>query len=207
MSLDPTALESELRQLQPAALGESLLARLDACAGDSWVELDPAELAFEKLLRGISPSQLPAGLTATLEAALAGVRFPNEEKIVPFPKSETTTPRHSRGWWSAAAAVAITGAITAFLVPMNHDKGIVAASPPKSGLAPLPSNNKLIPAGFNRGLSEASDEGVIWQNNNRPHRVLKVVYRDRVTLKDAQGATYQVEQPRVEYILVPAKTD
>ena len=30
---------------------------------------------------------------------------------------------------------------------------------------------------------------------------------DLVTLKDAAGRTYQVEQPRVEYILVPAQTD
>jgi hypothetical protein len=28
-----------------------------------------------------------------------------------------------------------------------------------------------------------------------------------VTLKDANGRTVQVEQPRVEYMLVPAKTD
>jgi hypothetical protein len=28
-----------------------------------------------------------------------------------------------------------------------------------------------------------------------------------VTLKDPSGRTYQVEQPRVEYIFVPAKTD
>jgi hypothetical protein len=65
----------------------------------------------------------------------------------------------------------------------------------------------LVPAGFDRGLSEASDEGVVWQSANRPHRVLKVVYQERVTLKDSAGRTYQVEQPRVEYILVPAKTD
>jgi hypothetical protein len=34
-----------------------------------------------------------------------------------------------------------------------------------------------------------------------------VVYKDLVTLKDASGRTVQVEQPRVEYMLVPAKTD
>ncbi|MCX6866861.1 MAG: hypothetical protein NTV46_11725, partial [Verrucomicrobia bacterium] len=65
----------------------------------------------------------------------------------------------------------------------------------------------LIPAGITRGLSEARDEGVIWQANDQPHRVLKIIYMDRVTLKDTTGQTYQVDQPRVEYILVPAKTD
>ena len=45
------------------------------------------------------------------------------------------------------------------------------------------------------------------QSNQQPQRVLKVVYMDRVTLKDSAGRTYQVEQPRVEYILVPATAD
>lgn len=208
MSLDPSNLESDLRGLRPAALDEALLARLEACAGDTWTALDPAELAFEKRLAAVAPGKLPAALTASLEAALAGVRFPNDEKIVPFPRQETTTPRHKRGWRSAAAAVALTGAITAFMVPMNHDKGPVAGSPPAS--RPVPSaaaGDKLTPAGFNRGLSEASDEGVIWQPNNQPQRVLKMVYMDRVTLRDPSGRTIEVEQPRVEYILVPAQTD
>lgn len=208
MPLEPSTIESELHNLRPAALDESLLARLDACAGNTWTDLDPAELAFEKRLRGVAPAELPAGLTSSLEAVLAGVRFPNVDKIVSFPKRETVAPRHNRGWWSAAAAVALTGAITAFLVPMNHRQAPVAGDAPKTRPAPSQTNNdKLIPAGFGSGLSEASEEGVIWQNNNRPHRVVKVVYMDRVTLKDANGATYQVEQPRVEYILVPAKTD
>ena len=40
----------------------------------------------------------------------------------------------------------------------------------------------------------------VWQADDDTVRILR-------TLKDANGATYQVEQPRVEYILVPAKTD
>jgi hypothetical protein len=37
--------------------------------------------------------------------------------------------------------------------------------------------------------------------------VLKFTYQDCATLRDDKGRTYQVEQPRVEYLLVPAKTD
>jgi hypothetical protein len=73
--------------------------------------------------------------------------------------------------------------------------------------AAAPASGELIPAGFNSGLSEAVDQGVIWQPDQQPHRVLKVVYKDCVTLKDANGGTYQVERPRVEYILVPADTN
>ena len=207
--MDPNNLESDLRQLQPAALDDSLLDRLDACADGTWTDLDPAEIAFEKQLRGISPAGLPPALTASLEAALTGIPFPKVEKIVPFPKRDAAEPRRNRGWWSAAAVVALSGALAALLVPVSHDKGTTAAVPPQHTPAPAAGqgDDRLIPAGFNSGVSEASNKGVIWQDNNHAHRVLKVVYTDRVTLKDANGATYQVEQPRVEYILVPAKAD
>ena len=69
------------------------------------------------------------------------------------------------------------------------------------------AHGNFIPAGFNRGLSEVHDEGVVWKSNSQPHSVVRVVYKDLVTLKDASGRTVQVEQPRVEYMLVPAKTD
>jgi hypothetical protein len=105
--------------------------------------------------------------------------------------------------------VAISGAVTALLLPTTHHNTTkLAATPPKSAVTrPAPSPAELIPADFKRGLSETRDEGVIWQANDQPHRVLKVVYLELVTLKDAAGRTYQVEQPRVEYILVPAKTN
>lgn len=208
MSLDPTSLDSDLRRLSPAALDERLLERLDACTEGNWTELSPAELAFEKELRGYAPAALPAVLMDSLAAALSDVRFPNEEKIVRFPHKQAVAPRRNRGWWSAAAAVALTGAITALMVPVKHEPGPVAAVPQEPEITrPATAGSPLIPAGFKRGLSEASDQGVIWQPDHQPHRVLKVVYQDRVTLKDAAGATYQVEQPRVEYILVPARTD
>ena len=64
-----------------------------------------------------------------------------------------------------------------------------------------------MPADFRHSLAETRDEGLIWQSNQQPHRMLKFVYMDSVTLKDSAGRTYQVEQPRVEYILVPANPD
>jgi hypothetical protein len=33
------------------------------------------------------------------------------------------------------------------------------------------------------------------------------VYRDTMTLRDANGCTCEIEQPRVEYLLAPAKAD
>ena len=208
MSSDLSSLESDLRQLRAAALDESLLARLDACAADHWTALTPAETTFERHLQGIPPAALPASLMASLESTLGAVPFPGEKNIVRFPKHGTAAPASNRNWWGAAAAVALIGAATALLIPQQA----TPSAPPSAKLEnhetkPADSIPQLIPAGFKRGLSEARDEGVIWQSNDRPHRVLKVVYQEEVTLKDGNGRTYQVQQPRVEYILVPAKND
>ena len=205
MSSDPSSIESDLQRLNPVTLDQRLLTRLDACASDTWTELDPADLKFEQLLRSNSPAMLPASLMDSLVAATCDVPFPGTDQIISFPQPAT---RHHRSWWSAAAVVALSGAITALLLPtsLNSNK-LAASSPPKHGTAPAPGSHKLVPASFNRGLTEAHDEGVVWQSNDQPHRVLKVVYTDRATLKDQTGRTYQVEQPRVEYILVPAHTD
>lgn len=208
MSSDSSSIETDLRQLAAAPLDEALLARLEACAEGTWTRLDPMELEFEQRLRGIAPARLPDSLMASLEAAVSGVPFAREApKIVSFPERDAKTKRQPRAWWSAAAAVAFFGAIAGWMVPAaKPDKTVAAAQPSAPSVKSAPVTG-LVPAGFNRGLQEASDEGVIWQSSKQPHRVLKVVYQDRVTLKDASGHTYQVERPRVEYIIVPAKTD
>ena len=154
------------------------------------------------------PAPLPPALIASLDASLRGIPFPGDDNIVPFPRPVATAPRPHRAWWSAAAVVALTGAITALLIPVNHAPAQHRRkSPPPRTSQPANPTDNLIPAGIQPPPSETRDEGVIWQSNHQPHRVLKVVYRDQVTLKDAAGRTYQVEQPRVEYILIPAKTD
>jgi hypothetical protein len=208
MSFDSSSTEDDLRQLRAAELDEALLARLEACAEGTWTRLDPVELEFEQRLRGIAPARISSSLMASLEAAVSDVPFAKEAaKIVRFPEREAKVSRQSRAWWSAAAAVALFGGLAGSLVPFGKtDKSFANAHSSAPSIRSAPSS-QLIPAGFNRGLKEASDEGVIWQSSQQPHRVLKVVYQDRVTLKDASGKTYQVEQPRVEYILVPAKTN
>lgn len=208
MSFDPTPIEAELRSIRPAGLDATLLDRLDACTNESWAELSPTEDRQEQQLRTIAPTQLSPALMASLEAALREVPFSQAETIIAFPVKKPNAPPSRRAWWGAAAAVALTGAITALLIPINPGSNQLAGTSPKNPITPpSPTTSELIPAGFNRGLSEASDEGVIWQSNQPPHRVLKMVYKEQVTLKDANGRIYQMEQPKVEYILVPTKTD
>src|SRR5690606_14783208 len=141
----------------------------------------------------------------------ADVRFPMDDKIVLFPKTAPLSKpatKSRRPMWAAAAAVALVGAISALMLPANPPAREVARQQP----APAPSratpssDSNFRPAGFNTE-ADTEDVGVSWHPSGQPHRVLRLTYRDKVTLKDAEGRTIEVEQPRIEYILVPEKLD
>ena len=207
MNSDPSAIEAQLRELRAVPLDDAFLARLEDAAEGSLTALSPAQERLEAQLRGISPALLSADFLASLEAAVTGVPFPGEVKIVPFPRSRPaveSAPR-KRPIWAAAAAVALIGAVSALWMPA--EKTEVQVTQTSAPNVPLGAVSNLVPASYNRGVSEVHDEGVVWKSNTQPHNLVRVVYKDRITLKDDKGRTYQVEQPRVEYLLVPAKTD
>lgn len=209
MTPDSPDLENELRHLSPAGLDEDFIARLEASAEGTLLELSPAELRFEMSLRENLPTKLPQEFLATLEGIVREVPFPIDEKILLFPKSSPVSNNRGRHrMWSAAAAVAIMGALSALLIPARKAPVPVAAqSSPAAPAPPSGDSRNFVPASFNRGLSEVHDEGVIWKSNNQPQTLVRVVYKDQITLTDSNGRTVLVEQPRVEYMLVPARTD
>lgn len=207
---DLATLEADLGHFCPAALDEKLMQRLEACAEGILEKLDSDEIQFEKILHRSRPAGLDADFLARLESVVHEVPFAVDEKIVLFPKAAVPQARHGRRpVWSAAAAVAAIGAVSAFLVPAgNKPDGMVRqgnTTPPAARLAaPFPN---FAPASFNRGVSEVRDEGIVWESKNQPLTRVRVVYMDQITLKDAEGRTVVVEQPRVEYMMLPAKTD
>lgn len=209
MNHDPSTVEEELRKLQAAPLDEALLARLEESADGRWTQLTHEEIRFESLLRQQSPAKLPADFLASLESITTGVHFPVNEKVILFPNGSTVVKkRRDRPMWAAAAAVAFIGALSAWLVPTTGTpKPQSQASNRITPPAVAAEAESFVPTRFNRGLSEVHDEGVVWKSNNEPHRVVRVVYTEHVTLKDASGRTVEVEQPRVKYMLVPDKTD
>ena len=217
MSSELSSLESELADLRPRGLDPALLDRLEACTQGSWNLTSQAERHHESRLAAESPSPVPPRLMARLESVVAGTPFPTERKIVLFPRRETSAipPTHAdttgRPWLAAAAAVALLGGLAAWFVPVTSRQNPLAdaTAPPTAVPAQPPSTpvRELVPAGFRRGLSEASDEGVVVRSADEAHRVLKLVYTDHVTLQDLHGRTVEVEQPRVEYILVPTRVD
>ncbi|MES2923107.1 MAG: hypothetical protein V4819_16240 [Verrucomicrobiota bacterium] len=209
MTLDPTSLEAQLRELQAAALDDALLLRLEAAADGTLTQPSQEEIRFEALLRRTSPARLSPDFLAQLEVVVHEVPFAVNEKIVMFPKANTATHTHrKRPVWGAAAAVALIGAASALMIPAGKaPEKIVRQGAPVSPPATRTTNSNFAPASFNRGVSEVHDEGVVWKSNTQPHSLVRVVYKDNITLKDKEGRTFQIEQPRVEYMLVPAKSN
>ena len=216
MSRIPTITEQELGNLQPKGLDEDFLARLTACAEGTQLELSEDELAFETRLRAIRPRTIPSALQSSLLDALGDTPFSVDEKIVLFNKSSSATvvAGNKRSAFryhvAAAAAVALLGALAAFMVPAEtrNDPKTATGNATGSFPAPLaPAPELVAPAFFNPNASETRDEGVIWQGKNQPHRVLRRTYMDQVLSKDADGKSIIELRPRVEYVIIPEKID
>ena len=206
MNSDHSSLEADLRQLQAAALDPALLARLESAADGSLTRLSPEEIRFESHLRQILPLALTANFMARLESVVRDTPSTGADVIVPFPKAPVT--RRSRPWWASAAAVALIGAASALLIPAGKSpEPLARRSSPVSQPVTRAAGGNLVPAAFDRGVSEVHDAGIVWQTDTQPKSVVRVIYKDKMTLKDDRGRTFQVEQPRVEYLLVPARTD
>jgi hypothetical protein len=217
-SSDSKELEQALRGLSPLTLEEDFLSHLEAAAEGTLTTLTTADLRFEESLRATyKPQALDTDFMSRLEGVVSDIAFPVDEKIVLFPKTAPLAKpakpaSRQRPMWAAAAAVAFIGAATALFLPDQKAavSPVVSNDPPKQS-APVAAvsnpNSHFVPAGFNRGLGDATDEGVLWHDPSKPHRVVRVTYLDRVTFKNAEGKTVEAVQPRTEYILVPEKMD
>ena len=206
MTPDQRSLEAELRDLQAAAFDDAFLTRLEAAAEGTLIMLSPQEVHFEKILRQNRPAHLTPEFMADLERIVSKTAFAINDKIVAFPTSFTKPQARRQGsMWAAAAAVALIGAATALLLPRAENLERRPTRVASNIIQPVAGN--FIPASYNRNLQEVHDEGVIWKSKNQPQSLIRVVYIDHVILKDAQGRTFQFDQPRVKYMLVPEKTD
>jgi hypothetical protein len=214
ISSDSKELEKALRDLGPATLDHDFLERLEAAVDDQLIVLSANEVRFGNELSTRRPAALSAGFMKQMERIVADVPFPVDEKIVLFPKTAPLRPATRKGnrpMWAAAAAVALIGAASALLMPnrATTPSGRIAQNTPSTSVQSPTSraSSSYTPYVMNTGFSDAKDEGVTWHQSGIPHRVLKVTYVDKVTLKNTEGKTIIVEQPRTEYIFVPEKVD
>jgi hypothetical protein len=214
MSKIPTIAEQKLADLQPNKLDEDFMSRLLASTDGSLTELTDAERQFETSLCKFSPPKLSSSFDSTLIDILNNTPFHVDEKIVLFHKSTSrasAAPSKFRRFnIAAAAAVALLGSLAAWITPTPNKETVVIV-PERIIQQPSPittqTPSSFAPAGFNRSLSGTRDEGVIWNPSNRPHRVMRFTYMERVTMKNEKGELIQVEQPRVEYVVIPEKLD
>jgi hypothetical protein len=214
MSLIPTITEQHLRNLNPAGLDGDFLARLTASAEGTLTNLLEDEAAFENQLRAIAPRTIPASLHASLLVTLGDSPFAVDDKILLFNKPTAGSCATGKGRntfrfnLAAAAAVALLGAIAAFMVPTEtaQEQSVDTGDAPESFSAPFAPVPSLV-APINRNLSDTRDEGVVWRGKNQPHRVLRLTYMDQVTVLDADGNPVTEQRPRVEYIIIPEKID
>lgn len=201
MTDDIQPLENQLQTLRPAAPEEAFAARLAAIARPA-----APDAAMEDFLRGLRPAAVESAL---MDAILARTSA-RPATVIPFAAAKRSWSRLAL---PVAAAVALLGAATALFVPTGRTGGgapVAVQQTPRSATPvapPFAHNGALQPAGFNSKLDKARDEGVIWRQPNRPHRVLRATYLDHATFVDAQGRTIVVEQPRTEYFLIPETID
>lgn len=208
MNQDPPPLDSALRELQCSSLDHALLDRLEGAAEGNWTELTREELQFEAFLRQTKPTAIGPDFLSRLETTTRGTHFIIDEKIVLFPKDShgTSTPK-KYSTWAAAAAVALIGAASALMLPSRGPGNATSRNATGSPSIATPLSPNFVPAGFNRGLSEVHDEGIVWKQNKQPQRLVRVVYMEKMTYKDASGRIVEVEQPKAHYVLLPEKTD
>ena len=198
MNRDDATLEEALRQCGPSRLDDRVTARMLMALDGASAPVDAVDRGFEATIAGRQPSRLPDALMDRV-AALAGpdiVAMPGPKRVIAFRR------------FAAAAAIAMVGAAAALLAPIGGEAPQVADTPPP----PAPRADStvdaraFVPASHQRGLSDARDEGIVWKDNTA-HRILRIVYTDIITLRNEAGEVVEVEQPRVEYILVPKKVD
>lgn len=209
----PTIFEQELRNQAPTRFDGAFLDRLTACAEGSLADMPKEDVEFAAIISSIKPRAISSALNSSLMNTIGETPFAVDEKIVMFnrqAKPGIARPRIFRHFnIAAAAAVALLGALTAFMIPggKNNENGNFQASN-SNHVSTIPATNPhLAPASFGHNLSETRDAGVIWRGKNQPHRVIRLTYADMVTMKNEKGESYQVERPRYEYVIIPEKID
>jgi hypothetical protein len=199
MNRDDAMLDEALRQCSPGKLDPRLFATLHKALESVSAPVSEADAEFETWLGTKTPASVSGGLMDRLEA----IAVPTSNVVPMAPRDRVISFRR----YAVAAAVALIGAATALLAPIDRDApAMMTSEGTESRIIPLEEARQFVPASYARGLSEARDEGVVWRNN-APHRVLRIVYTDVITLTNDSGETVEVEQPCIEYIVVPEKID
>ncbi|MGJ8677492.1 MAG: DUF4179 domain-containing protein [Akkermansiaceae bacterium] len=211
-------LESQLIAMTPKAMPEGLLEQMTEFMNEeTYLKCDIYEL--EQQLGTVAAATMPEDMLARMANAMDRWHedLPVEDKLVSFAsdKEEVLATSKKSNWrnFSAAAAVAILGSITAFVTPSfvsnQQSPSIVNASvlPLNTTTISAPRDAWLVPDSFSHQIIHTSENGVVMSEDNKPHRCIKIEYLDKVKVMDDRGHEIEIERPGVEMVLLPLKTD
>jgi hypothetical protein len=207
MESDLQQLEAQLQGLRPAVLNDALLNRLTGAVAGTLNATDTALRPVEAATSRLQPASLSDALVERLAEVVEKVPFPVDEKVVLFPGSSAAMEEGKRPrfkWWAAAAAVALAGGLSALMVSPPKGEAKVAKNNPISSRV---NSGAFVAASFGSGVSGTDDLGVMWSGDQKPMRVVRVIYKDVVTFLNEKGEEVSVEVPRVEYLMVPEEID
>lgn len=201
-------IEDALKAIRPASLAPASMDRFLAAVEGRGLAADPALGSLESTLGSMTPRAVRIEATDAMLATVSAVPFPVDEKVVLFPGSPKAAEKSvsRRPWYAAAAAVAVAGAFSAMMVEQPRVKTGSSFASVESRI-PSRQPTGFVPASVGSGLEEARDEGVMWTNDGKPVRMVRVIYMDKAKYRNAQGEIIEVERPRVEYLMVPEKID
>ena len=201
-------IEDALKAIRPASLAPASMDRLLAAVEGRGLTTDPALVSVENSLGSMNPRSVRSEAADAMLATVSTVPFPVDEKVVLFPGSSKPVEKSAsrRPWYAAAAAVAVAGAFSAMMVDQPRVK---SGRPLASADSAIPGRQPtgFVPASVGSGLEEAKDEGVMWTNDGKPVRMVRVIYMDKAKYRNPQGEIIEFERPRVEYLMVPEKID
>jgi len=229
------AIESMLANLSPRAIPEAMFARTEQ-AMEQGVKLgkaSPEQIGFkhsdsgdfnelEVHLSHLAPTTMPDDMITRMSQAMDRWHesVPENEKVVAYSMSPKRVPQiFSRGMLSAAATVAVLGAVTALVMspPARSHKNTVTDSgqrtPTSDGRTPasenidISQNAHVASENLSHQVTRTTDRGVILSDYNEPLRCIRVDYIDQVRGVDARGRHIEIKTPGVDYLLIPVLTD
>jgi hypothetical protein len=168
---------------------------------------------FEDDLKQLAPRQMPEDLITRMEAAMEQWEE-SDEKVVQFPAQPSEGSGARGNFLRAVAGVALLGAAIALVIPGGRDEGNPVAgresAPARVDNVPLIEGVRaadFTPQDGQRRLIDAADQGMIMTHDNLPHRVVRVNSVDHIECTNERGERLLLKVPRVEYLLIPLKTD
>lgn len=149
---------------------------------------------LEQQLADLSPCPLSDNLIARMEQAMISweSNLPAEEKIVPFQSSSSpnldTNSSSNFSRWSAAAAVALIGAVGITFISSPDEtaeeqlRSLTTIDHSVQQQEPTNTTKQ-----FSHQLMNASNEGITYAGNDKPYRVIRIEYIKEIKQTDSIG--------------------